>query len=70
MFASKAKTSGENVAFTPRLSAQQAYKKWMDSAPHKANILSDKYEETGIGLARDAKGGYYYCQVFATPFKK
>lgn len=67
----KYKVTGENVAMTPKLNPQQAVKVWMNSPPHKANILSEKfaYEETGIGLARDTAGKVYYCQVFGTPKK-
>jgi uncharacterized protein YkwD len=55
---------GENIALTPRLSSRQAFSIWMDSKPHRGNILSDKYTEIGVALARDAKGACYYVQVF------
>jgi uncharacterized protein YkwD len=61
---------GENVGETNGDTAEAIFKMWMDSEPHKANILRDKYEEIGIGIARNAKGTDYYTQVFAAPKKK
>jgi uncharacterized protein YkwD len=66
----KAATSGENIGNSEELAVRAVFDAWMNSKGHKAHILSDKYEETGIGLARDSEGAYYYCQVFATPIKK
>lgn len=57
---------GENVASGTRLSPAGAIDLWMNSPPHKANMLSDKYSLIGIGGARDDKGELYYTQVFAT----
>jgi uncharacterized protein YkwD len=37
---------------------------WMTSKGHRANILNSDVVETGIGIARSADGGLYYCQVF------
>ncbi len=39
----------------------------MNSPPHKANILSAKFTEIGIALARSEKGDYYATQLFGTP---
>jgi uncharacterized protein YkwD len=61
---------GENVAMTNADTPEAIFKMWMDSAPHQANILKDKYEEIGVGIGRNAKGEIYYTQVFATPKKK
>jgi uncharacterized protein YkwD len=60
---------GENVAAGKRMPPKGAYDLWLDSPPHKKNMLSDKFEEIGIGIARDAKGDVYYTQVFGTPRK-
>ena len=38
---------------------------WMNSPGHRANILTDGYEETGIGLAYK-NGGWYWVQIFGT----
>jgi uncharacterized protein YkwD len=40
---------------------------WMMSAPHRANILSARYTETGAGMARSKNGRTYTAQVFARP---
>jgi uncharacterized protein YkwD len=65
----KAAASGENIGQSPRLAVKEVFEQWMKSKAHKGHILG-KYEETGIGLARDTDGAYYYCQVFAVPEKK
>lgn len=66
------KTCGENVAFSPPDQAQipNIFKGWMNSPIHKAEILRKEYEEIGIGIAKDAKGNYYFVQVFGTELKK
>ncbi len=40
---------------------------WMTSAPHRANLLSVRYTETGVGMARARSGRTYTAQVFARP---
>lgn len=40
--------AGENIAYG-YTSAEAVVKGWMASPPHKANLLSEKYTETGIG---------------------
>jgi uncharacterized protein YkwD len=43
---------GENLVWSsPDLSAQQAVQDWMNSPPHRENLLSPKFRE--IGLAAD-----------------
>lgn len=59
-------TVGENIAAGVKLAPRGAFDLWMNSPPHKKNILSDEYAEIGIGLARDDKGNTYYTQVFGT----
>ena len=44
-------------------------KSWMDSKTHRENLLSKKVTETGLGIARNAKGEIYYTQVLARPRK-
>ncbi|HMF14309.1 MAG TPA: CAP domain-containing protein, partial [Gemmataceae bacterium] len=63
-------STGENVGETEGGTAEEIFKMWMDSPPHKANILREKVEEIGIGIARSSKGVVYYTQVFATPRKR
>ncbi len=53
----------ENVALGYP-NAQTVVEGWMYSKGHRANILNAQVAETGIGVARSAAGGLYYCQVF------
>src|SRR5204863_3532418 len=62
----KISTWGENIAGGPRVSPRAAFDLWMNSEPHRKNILSDQYEEIGIGITRDDRGEVYFTQVFAT----
>ena len=57
---------GENVAegFTSGAALMAG---WMTSAPHRANVLSARYTETGVGMARSRSGRTYHAQVFARP---
>lgn len=67
---------GENIGFMPKgvvsdvgvlLTgediASAAVYKWLDSLPHKENILGE-YFYTGIGVAYDSNENYYLTQVF------
>jgi hypothetical protein len=61
--------SAENLAvhYTQSEDVQQG---WMTSPSHRANILSDKYKETGIGIASgDFEGApsTFVVQMFGTP---
>ena len=38
-----------------------------DERPHRANILSARYTETGVGMARAKNGRVYSVQVFGRP---
>lgn len=58
---------GENIAYNTELDAAEAFQTWINSPPHKKNILNDSYKEIGIGMARNSKGVVYYTQVFGTP---
>jgi uncharacterized protein YkwD len=60
--------TGENIAWNPATPAD-AVKGWMDSPPHKENILNNKYTEIGVALAKNEKGEIYWVQVFGTPRK-
>ena len=41
-----------------------AYTEWMESLPHRANILHALYREIGIGVAPSSLGGYIYIVDF------
>ena len=53
----------ENVALGYP-NAETVVNGWMTSTGHRRNILDGGVVETGIGIARSAAGGVYYCQVF------
>src|SRR5215207_2656450 len=57
---------GENVA-EGYTSGAALMAGWMTSAPHRSNILSARYTETGVGTARSKTGRTYHAQVFARP---
>ena len=58
---------GENIAAgypTP----EAVVAGWMNSPGHRANLLSPKYTEIGIGMVRGGgQFGMYWAQEFATP---
>jgi uncharacterized protein YkwD len=64
----KYQNMGENIAEGQRTVAD-VMKTWMNSPPHRENILG-KFTQAGIGLARDDEGDPYYCVEFGTPFPK
>jgi uncharacterized protein YkwD len=53
-------TSGEN------LPAPNAYSTWIQNAAAKEFLL-DKYEETGIGIAKSDKNIVFYYMIYAIP---
>jgi uncharacterized protein YkwD len=59
---------GENVAYNWK-DAKEALASWMDSKPHRENILNEKFTEIGVGAVKNEKGELYWCQVFGTPRK-
>ena len=63
---------GENIFATGDASSsapQRAFDWWMNSAPHRANLLSPNYTEIGLGYRYLAGSGYggYFTAVFARP---
>jgi uncharacterized protein YkwD len=60
------RTYGENCGVGSRTPAQ-AVQMWMNSPPHKENILKPEFNETGLGIATGKGGKKYYTQVFAVP---
>ena len=58
-------TYGENIAMG-QTSAAAVLDSWMHSSGHRANILNGRFQEIGVGYARDSAGRPYYVQVFAT----
>lgn len=67
----KYRTAGENIAMSfPDPSMADILKLWLESPPHRANILNDKFTEIGLGIAKNGKGEVYATQVFGKPFDK
>ena len=56
------KAAGENIAGNPSLSG--AVTAWMNSEGHKANILSNAYNYTGVGVVESPKYGKVMVQMF------
>lgn len=56
------KTAGENIAGNPTL--EGAVTAWMNSEGHRANILSNAYNYTGIGIVDSQKYGKIMVQMF------
>ena len=50
--------------------AEEGFQWWMESPPHRANILKANLQEVGIGTALNGKGQIYFTQVFGTPRKQ
>lgn len=56
---------GENIGRnipTP----EAAVKAWMASPTHRENILRENYTNTGVAIAIDSKGFYYWVQLFSS----
>jgi uncharacterized protein YkwD len=57
---------GENCAAGQKTPAEAMYS-WMNSEPHKANLLGKDYKEIGVALAKANDGTVYWTQVFGIP---
>jgi uncharacterized protein YkwD len=56
---------GENVAVGQR-TVQEVMQTWMQSPPHRRNILGD-FSDIGVAHALDAGSRPYWCVVFGRP---
>lgn len=56
-------SAGENIAAGQK-TAKDVMNSWMNSSGHRANILSDKYTELGVGYYAGGSYGVYWCQEF------
>lgn len=56
---------GENVGYGPNASA--VFNAFMHSSSHRANILSGRYTQIGIGTARSSDGTLWVDQIFRQP---
>jgi uncharacterized protein YkwD len=59
------KQLGENVAAGQR-TVQEVMQNWMQSPPHRQNILGD-FSDMGAARAYDTGGATYWCVVFGRP---
>lgn len=59
---------GENVA-VGRFSIDRLMKGWMDSPPHKHNILGS-FSQIGVACATAADGKRYWCVTFGFPARR
>lgn len=57
--------AAENVAYNQGYSTpeRQAVEGWIKSTGHRTNI-EGQYNLTGIGIVKNAKGEYYFTQIF------
>ncbi|MBX3040389.1 MAG: CAP domain-containing protein [Bdellovibrionaceae bacterium] len=54
---------GENIA--AGYDASGAMNAWMNSSPHRANLLDPRFVSTGVAVAVDRNGRPYYAQCFS-----
>lgn len=57
--------AAENLAYNSGYAkpAKQAVEGWIDSSSHRHNMLGN-YNLTGIGIAKNSQGEYYFTQIF------
>jgi uncharacterized protein YkwD len=58
---------GENIAYVDGGTPEETVKGWMESKPHRENILKREFKDTGVAVAVNARGVKYVTQVFAVP---
>jgi uncharacterized protein YkwD len=58
---------GENVAAGYPTGRSVVNDGWMDSAPHRLNILNPGFQLMGLGARKGHDGSWYVAQVFGTP---
>jgi uncharacterized YkwD family protein len=66
-FGFKFSAAGENIAYG-QMTAAEVMNTWMNSAGHRANILSEAYTVIGVGVAKTASGTLYWTQEFMKPY--
>lgn len=59
----KYRLAGENIAWNQRDEAEVT-KGWMNSRPHRANILNKNFSKAGFAMSLNSKGQPYWCTVF------
>lgn len=58
--------AAENIAMGQRTPAE-VMRSWMNSAGHRANILSRNVTQIGVGAAKARNGTIYWTQMFMKP---
>ena len=58
--------AGENIAYGQQ-TPQAVMNAWMNSAGHRANILSRSYTFIGVGAGKNKNGVIYWTQEFVKP---
>ena len=60
------RAAGENIARNKGFSnpATRAVDGWVNSPGHLANMLDTRFTETGVGIAVDSEGTFYFTQIF------
>ena len=56
-------SAGENIAAGQK-TADDVMQSWLNSSGHRANILSSKYTELGVGYYKGGSYGVYCTQLF------
>jgi uncharacterized YkwD family protein/spore coat assembly protein SafA len=62
-FGIKFSAAGENIAYGQR-TPQEVMNAWMNSPGHRRNILSNIYNQIGVGVAKASNGTFYWTQQF------
>ena len=59
------KTAAENIAFNQGYNdpGKQAITGWINSPSHQKNMVGN-YNLTGVGVAQNSQGEYYFTQIF------
>jgi uncharacterized protein YkwD len=60
--------AGENIA-SGGITIERLMKGWMDSAPHKRNILGS-FSQIGVACATGESGKRYWCVTFGLPNRR
>lgn len=59
---------GENLA-AGQPSPAEAFRDWMESPGHRANILDGRFTELGVGIRSGGTYGLYWVQEFGAPLE-
>lgn len=57
---------GENIARNWK-TPEEVMKAWISSKGHRANIMSEKFSQIGVGKAVSSNGDIYWVQLFIKP---